>query len=142
MKDLKGIVSLIGEHLKTLAEGNAVVSKPISVGDRHVLPLCELGLGLGGGGGVAYLGDTIGSSSIKLFDSGNWTGARPGPSNSCSGSGYGVLGVLGSGSIGSFLGGGRSDCRAARTGSLVGKGTYGPRRGCSSGWGSAGPGIA
>ena len=53
MKDVKGIVSLIGERLKTLAESNAVVSKPISVGDRHVLPLCELSLGFGGGGGTS-----------------------------------------------------------------------------------------
>jgi uncharacterized spore protein YtfJ len=53
MKDAKGIVSLIGERLKTLAQSNAVVSKPISVGDRHILPLCELSLGFGGGGGTS-----------------------------------------------------------------------------------------
>jgi uncharacterized spore protein YtfJ len=52
MIDLKGIMSLIGERLKTLARSNAVVSKPISVGNRHVLPLCELSLSFGGGGGT------------------------------------------------------------------------------------------
>lgn len=52
MRDVKEIVSLIGERLKTLAQSNAVVSKPLSVGDRHVLPLCELSLTFGGGGGT------------------------------------------------------------------------------------------
>ena len=57
--DVKEIISIIGERLKTLAKGNAVASKPISFGDRHVLPLCELGLTFGGGGGTSEgLGDS------------------------------------------------------------------------------------
>ena len=51
MNDVKNIISMISERLKKMAQGNAVVSKPISFGDRHVLPLCELSLGFGGGGG-------------------------------------------------------------------------------------------
>jgi uncharacterized spore protein YtfJ len=59
MRDVKGIVSLIGERLKTLAQSNTVVSKSLSVGDRHVLPLCELSLTFGGGGGTSEgLSDT------------------------------------------------------------------------------------
>lgn len=52
MKYVKGIISLVGEHLKSLARGNAVATDPISVGDRHVLALCELALNIGGGGGT------------------------------------------------------------------------------------------
>lgn len=51
MQDVKNVISMIGEQLKKLARANAVVSKPISFGDRHVLPLCEISLGFGGGGG-------------------------------------------------------------------------------------------
>jgi uncharacterized spore protein YtfJ len=51
MNDVKGVIAMIGERLKKVAQSNAVVSDPISFGDRHVLPLCELSLGFGGGGG-------------------------------------------------------------------------------------------
>jgi uncharacterized spore protein YtfJ len=52
MNDIKDVISMIRDRLKKLAQSNAVVSKPISMGDRHVLPLCELGMGFGGGGGT------------------------------------------------------------------------------------------
>lgn len=52
MNEVKKLISMISERLKIMAQGNAVVSKPISFGDRHVLPLCELSLGFGGGGGT------------------------------------------------------------------------------------------
>lgn len=51
--DVKGIITLIGDRLKTMAGDNAVASKPLSVGNRHVLPLCELSLNFGGGGGTS-----------------------------------------------------------------------------------------
>jgi len=51
MEHLKNMIALLGERLKSVASGNAVVAKPVSVGDRHIVPLCELGLGFGGGGG-------------------------------------------------------------------------------------------
>lgn len=51
MKEVKDVIAMIGERLKKMAQSNAVVAKPISFGDRHVLPLCELRLGFGGGGG-------------------------------------------------------------------------------------------
>ena len=52
MKHIQDLLSSISGHLGKLAEGNAVVSKTLSVGDRHVIPLCELSMGFGGGGGV------------------------------------------------------------------------------------------
>lgn len=52
MKYVKGIISMMGERLKSLARGNVVATEPISVGDRHVLALCELSLSVGGGGGT------------------------------------------------------------------------------------------
>lgn len=51
MKYVQGVISLIGERLKALAQKNVVVSKPVSLGTRHVLTLCELRLSFGGGGG-------------------------------------------------------------------------------------------
>jgi uncharacterized spore protein YtfJ len=51
MKHVKGIISLLGEHLTSLARGSVVATEPISMGDRHVLTLCELTLSVGGGGG-------------------------------------------------------------------------------------------
>ncbi len=52
MKHIKELFALVTEKLEGLARGNAVVAKPISVGNRHVIPLCELSVGFGGGGGV------------------------------------------------------------------------------------------
>jgi uncharacterized spore protein YtfJ len=52
MNDVKNVISMIGERLKKLAQNNAVVSRPISMGDRHVLPMCEISMGFGGGGGA------------------------------------------------------------------------------------------
>jgi uncharacterized spore protein YtfJ len=52
MKHVKGIISLVGGRLKSLAQGNVVATDPLSVGDRHVLALCELTLNIGGGGGA------------------------------------------------------------------------------------------
>lgn len=51
MKHVKELFAAVGERLAKLAKGNAVVAKPISVGERHVIPLCELTVGFAGGGG-------------------------------------------------------------------------------------------
>jgi uncharacterized spore protein YtfJ len=51
MMDAKEIIALIGDRLKTMARSNAIASQPISIGNRHVLPLCKLKLSFGGGGG-------------------------------------------------------------------------------------------
>lgn len=51
MKDIKELFTTVTERLEKLARGNAVVARPISVGDRHIVPLCELAVGFGAGGG-------------------------------------------------------------------------------------------
>lgn len=51
MKHLRELLTTVSDRLSGLVKRNAVVARPISVGDRHVLTLCELRLGLGGGGG-------------------------------------------------------------------------------------------
>ena len=51
MEHVKDLVTLLSERLKKAAAANAVVAKPVSVGDRHIVPLCELALSFGGGGG-------------------------------------------------------------------------------------------
>ena len=53
MKNVNDMVSLMQRRLEDLATGNAVVAAPISVGERHVVPLVELSMGLGGGGASA-----------------------------------------------------------------------------------------
>ena len=52
MEQIKKLLAGMSKSLDRLAEGNAVVAKPISVADRHVVPLCELSIAYGGGGGV------------------------------------------------------------------------------------------
>lgn len=51
MEQIKQLLARLGTDLRVLAERNAVVASPISVGDRHVVPLCELSIGVGAGGG-------------------------------------------------------------------------------------------
>ena len=60
MKHIQDLLSSISGHLGKLAEGNAIVAKTLSVGDRHVIPLCELSMGFGGGGGVGEGSDESG----------------------------------------------------------------------------------
>jgi uncharacterized spore protein YtfJ len=63
MKHIQDLLSSISGHLGKLAEGNAVVAKTLSVGDRHVIPLCELTMGFGGGGGIGEGTDEPGKES-------------------------------------------------------------------------------
>jgi len=51
MEFVRDILSDLNKNLAKLAEDNAVVGKAISVGDRHVVPLCEITLAFGGGAG-------------------------------------------------------------------------------------------
>lgn len=50
MDEVKRLLGRMRERLTRVASANAVVGQTISVGDRHVVPLCELGLTFGGGG--------------------------------------------------------------------------------------------
>jgi uncharacterized spore protein YtfJ len=51
MKRVIGFLETLSKGLERLTAGNAVIAKPISIGNRHVLPLCELSLVWGAGGG-------------------------------------------------------------------------------------------
>ncbi len=62
MKHINELFSAVTEKLQGLARKNAVVARPISVGERHVVPLCELSLGFGGGGGLGE-GDAAGAEA-------------------------------------------------------------------------------
>jgi len=50
MHDIGKLLTAVSEKLGGLARNNAVVARKISVGDRHVVPLCELSVGFAGGG--------------------------------------------------------------------------------------------
>jgi len=65
MKDVQTLLSLVSGRLAEKARANAVVGKPISVGERHVVPLCELSVGLGGlGGGGQSTGEEAKGSGV------------------------------------------------------------------------------
>lgn len=78
MRYLKELLGSVSERLTGLAKKNAVVARPVSVGDRHVLTLCELRLGLGGGGGEGE-GSENGGASGKGTGLGAVGGARATP---------------------------------------------------------------
>ena len=73
MEYVKNLIGLLSERLKTVAASNAVVAKPVSVGDRHVVPLCELGLTFAGGGGATKLVATLFNDLSILQLSGGYT---------------------------------------------------------------------
>ena len=64
MEHVKQLLAALSGKLEGLAKANAVVARPVSVADRHIVPLCELGLAFGGGGGSGELDDP-GSESGK-----------------------------------------------------------------------------
>ena len=51
MEQAKELIESITDRLTSLAKESAVVSTPISIDGRYVVPLCSIGLGYGGGGG-------------------------------------------------------------------------------------------
>ncbi len=51
MNEVKNLIEILSERLRRVAASNAVVAKPVSMGDRHIVALCELGLSFAGGGG-------------------------------------------------------------------------------------------
>jgi uncharacterized spore protein YtfJ len=79
MQDVKNVIAMIGERLKKMAQSNAVVSKPISFGDRHVLPLCEIGFGFGGGSGSGEENGGGEPAGCQGTGSGTFGGARATP---------------------------------------------------------------
>ena len=57
LQQVKALFATVTERLKLLTRRNAVVAKPVSVGERHIITLCELRLGFGGGGGEGEGGE-------------------------------------------------------------------------------------
>ena len=78
MKHVHELFAAVSARLAALTKRNAVVARPVSVGDRHLLTLCELKLGFGGGGGVGEGGDP-GSGEGKGEGGGAGGGARATP---------------------------------------------------------------
>jgi len=82
MKHVEALLKTITDRLHHLAETNAIVGRTISVGDRHVIPLCELSMGFGGGGGAAQ-GEEVaeggGGTSGKGMGAGVGGGASAAP---------------------------------------------------------------
>jgi len=78
MDHLKNLIALLSERLKKVAAANAVVAKPVSVGDGHIVQLCELGLAFGGGGGTGE-GKAKGGQGGKGVGAGAGGGAKASP---------------------------------------------------------------
>jgi uncharacterized spore protein YtfJ len=78
MKAVQDLMGVVSAELEALAKANAVVAKPISVGDRHVVPLCSLTLGLGGGQGTGEGDDPVGGEG-KGMGLGSGGGAKATP---------------------------------------------------------------
>ncbi len=80
MKHVKELFAAVSKRVAGLARSNAVVAKPISVGERHIIPLCELSVGFGGGGGVGE-GEPLkpGDEPIAGIGGGAGGGAKASP---------------------------------------------------------------
>lgn len=81
MKHMNDILDVLGGQLKALAQGNAVVAKPLSVGDRHLIPLCQLSIGLAAAGGIGEgeADAAVGYSGGKGIGGGAGGGAKVSP---------------------------------------------------------------
>lgn len=73
MDDMHRMLTAVSERLKALARSNAIVARTVSVGGRHVVPLCELTIGFGGGSGQGEASESGGASG-----SGKGTGSGAG----------------------------------------------------------------
>lgn len=75
MEVIRRLAERTSQHLKELVSSNAMISQPITVGERHVIPICELGMALGAGGGI---GEAEGDSSSRGKGKGEGGGAGGG----------------------------------------------------------------
>lgn len=79
MADIKSLLNVISQKFETIAKSGTVVGKKVSVGHRHVVPLCELSLGFGGGGGTGESEGCGDASSSTGTGGGAGGGVRIGP---------------------------------------------------------------
>lgn len=75
MDQVKRMLGRLRERLTGVAEANAVVGRTIGVGDRFVVPLCELGITFGGGGGA---GEGVGGEGTPGRGTGSGAAAAGG----------------------------------------------------------------
>ncbi len=75
MKHVKQLLTMLTERLGAIAQSNAVVTKQISVGNRRVIPLCEISMSFGGGGGS---GEGAEGESTQMSGKGTGGGAGGG----------------------------------------------------------------
>ena len=75
MRDIGKMLTAVSEKLGLLAKSNAVVARKISVGDRHVVPLCELSVGFGAGGAQGEAVDAHGQMGSGKGSGGGAGGA-------------------------------------------------------------------
>ncbi len=75
MRDIGKMLTAVSEKLGFLARSNAVVARKISVGDRHVVPLCELSVGFGASGASGEAVDAGGDVGSGKGSGGGAAGA-------------------------------------------------------------------
>jgi len=51
MEHVTNLLEALSKSLTGKAAAGAVMAKPVSAGDYHVVPLCEIAVGFGSGGG-------------------------------------------------------------------------------------------
>ena len=76
MEGVKKILDVVRGRLSRVALKDVVVSKPISVAERHVLVLSEVAYGFGAGGGS---GDEKGKKASRGSGAGGGGGAKATP---------------------------------------------------------------
>ena len=79
MKHVTQLISQLTERLTKLAKDNATVAKKVEVGNRAIIPLCEVSMGFGGGGGAGEgaEGDSEASGSGTGGGAGGGTKVMP-----------------------------------------------------------------
>lgn len=78
MEQVQTLIGILSDRLRRVAAANAVVAKPVSMGDRHVVTLCELSLTFAGGGGTGEGSGQDGASGSGLAaGAGGGAKARP-----------------------------------------------------------------
>ena len=80
MKHVTDLLKTLSENLTAKAVANAVMATPVSAGDFHVVPLCEISIGIGSGGGQGISeGDDKGEGVGKGTGGGAGGGAKVRP---------------------------------------------------------------
>lgn len=80
MKHVSKLLTMLTERLDELAQSNAVVAKQVAVGKRRIIPLCELSMSFGGGGGAGEgTEDVAGQMSGKGTGGGAGGGTKVSP---------------------------------------------------------------